>query len=153
MHETDFFRAVTEIRAKDPRYDAEAYAFVREALDYSVKILDRPKTESRRHVTGQELLDGIRQYALREFGPMALTVLNTWGIEATEDIGEMVFNLVESGILRKTEEDKREHFADGYDFHEAFAKPFLPASKQKRKRASRKKTGTAEKPDTDSEAK
>lgn len=110
------------ILTRDPRYTAEAYAFVRAGLDYTVRRLDKP-----RHVSGQELLDGIREFALVEFGPMTRTVLNGWGIRRTEDIGEIVFNMVETGLLGKTEKDSRADFANGYDFDEAFRKPFLPA--------------------------
>ena len=108
---------------RDPRYTAEAYTFVRAGLDHTVRRLEKP-----RHISGQELLDGIREFALSEFGPMAKTVLNGWGIQRTEDVGEIVFNMVETGLLGKTEKDSRADFADGYDFDEAFCKPFRPAS-------------------------
>lgn len=110
------------ILTRDPRYVSEAYAFVRAGLDYTVRRLDKP-----RHVSGQELLDGIREFALAEFGPMTKTVLNGWGIARTEDIGEIVFNMVESGLLGKTDKDSRADFANGYDFNEVFRKPFLPS--------------------------
>ena len=109
------------ILARDPRYTAEAYALVRAGLDYTVRRLEKP-----RHVSGQELLDGIREFALAEFGPMTKTVFNGWGINRTEDIGEIVFNMVETGLLGKTEKDSRADFANGYDFDEAFRKPFRP---------------------------
>lgn len=111
------------ILARDPRYTVEAYAFVRAGLDFTVRHLEKP-----RHVSGQELLAGIREFAIDEFGPMAKTVLNGWGIARTEDIGEIVFNMVESGLLGKTEEDNRADFANGYGFDEAFRKPFKPAA-------------------------
>lgn len=111
------------ILARDPRYAAEAYAFVRAGLDYTVRRLDKP-----RHVSGRELLDGIREFALAEFGPMTKTLLNKWGMQCTEDIGEIVFNMVEAGLLGKTEQDSRADFSNGYDFAEAFCKPFQPAS-------------------------
>jgi len=110
------------ILTRDPRYTVEAYAFVRAGLDFTVRRLDKP-----RHVSGQELLAGIREFALAEFGPMTKTVLNGWGIRRTEDIGEIVFNMVESGLLGKTEKDSRADFANGYNFDEAFRKPFQPA--------------------------
>jgi uncharacterized repeat protein (TIGR04138 family) len=112
------------ILTRDPRYTAEAYAFVRTGLDYTVRRLEKS-----RHVSGQELLDGIREFALAEFGPMTKTVLNGWGIHQTEDIGEIVFNMVESGLLGKTEKDSRADFSNGYDFDEAFRKPFQPATR------------------------
>jgi uncharacterized repeat protein (TIGR04138 family) len=89
-----------------------------------VRCLEKP-----RHVSGQELLAGIREFALAEFGPMAKTVLNSWGITRTEDFGEIVFNMVEIGLLGRTDKDSREDFANGYDFEEAFRKPFLPSGK------------------------
>ncbi len=79
-----------------------------------------------RHVSGQELLAGIRSYALEQFGPMAQMVLNEWGIQNCEDFGELVFNMVETNLLAKTTEDSREDFKNGYDFFEAFRRPFLP---------------------------
>jgi len=109
------------ILARDPRYTSEAYAFVRGGLDFTVRSL-----EKQRHVSGQELLEGIRTFAVDEFGPMTKTVLNGWGIQRTEDIGEIVFNMVETGLLGKTDEDSRADFANGYDFDEAFRKPFRP---------------------------
>ena len=109
------------ILARDTRYTVEAYAFVRAGLDYTVRRLEKP-----RHVSGQELLDGIREFALAEFGPMTKTVLNGWGIKRTEDVGEIVFNMVETGLLGKTEKDNRADFANGYDFDDAFRKPFRP---------------------------
>jgi uncharacterized repeat protein (TIGR04138 family) len=114
-----------KILASDPRYAIAAYAFVRAGLDYTVRRLEKP-----RHVSGRELLDGIREFALSEFGPMAKTVLNGWGIQRTEDVGEIVFNLVENGLLGKTEKDSRADFANGYDFDEAFRSPFRPDAPQ-----------------------
>jgi uncharacterized repeat protein (TIGR04138 family) len=111
------------ILARDPRYAAEAYVFVRAGLDFTVRRLEKP-----RHVSGQELLDGIREFALAEFGPMTRTVLKGWGIQRTEDVGEIVFNMVETGLLGKTEKDSRADFSGGYDFDEAFCKPFRPAT-------------------------
>lgn len=110
-----------EILSRDPRYTVEAYAFVRDGLEFTVRRLEKP-----RHVSGQELLGALREFAIEEFGPMAKTVLNGWGIACTEDFGEIVFNMVETGLLGKTEEDSRADFAAGYDFDEAFRKPFQP---------------------------
>ena len=112
---------------RDSRYTVEAYFFLREALDYTVRSLDKP-----RHVSGQELLDGIRKYALSEFGPITRRVLSEWGIHACIDFGNLVFNLVEEGLLGKTEEDSIEDFTPGYDFEAAFIEPFR-ATKPKRK--------------------
>jgi uncharacterized repeat protein (TIGR04138 family) len=129
MNESDFIESIKSICARDNRYEPDAYLFVREALDYTVKKLKKPADGPARHVTGQELLEGIRVFALHEYGPMALTVLKSWRINHSSDFGEIVFNLVESGKLGKTDHDKKEDFSDGYDFVEAFARPFLPAPK------------------------
>ena len=82
-------------------------------------------------MTGQELLEGIRQYALQQYGPMAVTVLEEWGVTHCRDFGDIVFNMVESGLLAKTEKDSRDDFQQGYDFTDAFRKPFWPGSKVK----------------------
>src|SRR5437867_1624775 len=107
MHTENFDEALAAIVRKDPRYPRDAYLFVREALDHTQKMLSKSaKNEPRqsaspapaegkvRHVSGQELLAGIRDYALEQFGPMALTVLHEWGVRCCEDFGELVFNMV-----------------------------------------------------------
>jgi uncharacterized repeat protein (TIGR04138 family) len=130
MQAPSFEETVEQIVAKDPRYHREAYLFVREALDHTQKMIGKaPKKEEIRHVTGQQLLDGIRDYALQQFGPMALTVLEAWDVRRCEDFGEIVFNMVETKVLAKTETDDRDDFKSGYDFHEVFRKPFLPGSR------------------------
>ena len=132
MRDTTMFKAVKEICARDRRYRPEAYLFILDALEYTTKVLQKGERAGKgRHVGGRELVEGIRHYALQEFGPMALRVLQNWGLRRTEDFGEVVFNLVASGKLRKTEDDSRRDFAEGYDFTEAFAVPFLPASQPK----------------------
>ena len=141
MSDTSFQQAVAEICVRDPRYAAEGYFFLREALDFTVKTLQKPAEGPERHVTGQELCDSLRQYALQEFGPMALTVLRAWGIQRTEDFGEIVFNLVESGKLGKTEKDSRADFAKGFDFFEAFGKPYEVEPDPARARRTRRKPG------------
>jgi uncharacterized repeat protein (TIGR04138 family) len=129
MEQLDFDRTIEVIIRRDPRYRREAYVFVREALDFTQKRMLAEATEVR-HVTGQELLEGIRGYALKAFGPMAMLLLSEWGVTRCEDFGELVFNMVESGLLAKTEKDSREDFKGGYEFSEAFQRPFLPDSKQ-----------------------
>jgi uncharacterized repeat protein (TIGR04138 family) len=130
MHELNFDLKVDQIIARDVRYRREAYAFLREALDFTQKLLSRENQQKIRHITGQELLDGIRQFALKEYGPMAATVLEEWGVTSCPDFGEIVFNMVDVGLLARTEEDRREHFQNGYDFTTAFRKPFWPKDKQ-----------------------
>lgn len=126
MQAQDFDEVLEQIAQKDPRFHRDAYHFLREALDYTQKAISKANRGKFRHVTGQELLAGIRAYALQQYGPMALTLFNEWGIRRCEDFGELVFNLVEHGVLSKTETDSRADFQGGYDFEEAFRKPFLP---------------------------
>ncbi len=130
MKKISYNEALSQIVREDPRYDEHAYLFIREALDHTIQTLDKPVEGPGRHVTGRELLEGIRQYALQEFGPMAHRVLAHWGVHTCEDIGEMVFNLVNKGILGKTENDSKKDFAGGYDFNDAFVTPFLPANRE-----------------------
>ncbi len=127
MQTQSFDTVLEQILAQDPRYAREAYHFVREALDYTQRAISRANQGRMRHVTGQELLAGIRAYALQQYGPMALTLLREWGVRRCEDFGEIVFNLVDAGVLSKTATDSRSDFAHGYDFEEAFRKPFLPS--------------------------
>lgn len=127
MQKIGFAEALDSIIASDPRYQRDAYAFLRDALDFTTKQQKKVKGVSVRHVTGPELLDGVRQYALKEFGPLVMTVFDNWGIHACEDIGNMVFNLIGAGVFGKTEEDSIEDFKNVYDFGEAFVKPFVPA--------------------------
>jgi uncharacterized repeat protein (TIGR04138 family) len=129
VKKVNFNEALGHILREDPRYDEHAYYFLREALDFTIKLLAKPAGGAARHVSGGELLEGIRQYALQEYGPMARTVLNRWGIKRCEDFGEIVFHLVQKGILGKTDQDRKEDFAGGYDFDEAFLQPFRPGKR------------------------
>lgn len=121
MNNPSMSELLEPILTKDDRYTAQAYAFVREGLDHTVRKLEKP-----RHVSGRELLDGMREYALKEYGPVTKRVLSEWGINECVDFGNIVFNLVDAGLLGKTEEDSIEDFMGGYDFHEAFIRPFKP---------------------------
>ena len=114
-------RALRKVVKNDPRFPTEAYRFLFEALRFTVARL--PET---RHVSGQELLDGIREYSLQQFGGMARTVFRQWHIARTEDFGDMVFNLVGANLMGKTESDSMEDFANGYDFEKAFPIDFAP---------------------------
>jgi uncharacterized repeat protein (TIGR04138 family) len=129
MHEATFEEGLELILAKDARYHRDAYSFMREALDHTQKTIVKENRGELRHVSGQELLAGVREYALMQFGPMTITVLEEWGVRNCQDFGEIVFNMVEIGLLAKTEKDSRDDFRDGYAFDDAFRKPFLPASK------------------------
>ena len=129
MQKIGFAEALDSIVTSDPRYQREAYIFLRDALDFTTKQQKKVKGATVRHVSGPELLEGIRQYGLKEFGPMVITVFDSWGIRSCEDIGHMVFNLIGAGIFGKTDQDSIEDFKAVYDFQEAFTKPFEPEKK------------------------
>ncbi|MBN2579046.1 MAG: hypothetical protein JXB10_08655 [Pirellulales bacterium] len=126
---------------EDRRYPLEAYVFLFEALQFAQQVLgmgaDKPSdpppeeppemdVESRgqRHVTGQELCEAIRRYALHQYGFMAKTVLNSWGLRTTADFGEVVYNLIRIGQMRKAPGDSRVDFNDLYDFDQAFRQDY-----------------------------
>lgn len=130
--------AVDQIVLKDPRYQRDAYIFLLDALSHTRRMLGRESkaektgkrlTEQEKHVSGQELLAGIRETALEMFGPMTITVFEEWGIHSCRDFGEMVFIMIEHRVCKKTEKDTDADFDGGYDFVEAFRNPFLPQAK------------------------
>jgi uncharacterized repeat protein (TIGR04138 family) len=127
MQTVSFEEVLEQILAKDTRFQRDAFLFVKDALDFTQKIVGKEaKGGGIRHVTGQELLAGIREHALQQFGPMATLVFEEWGIRTCLDFGEIVFLMVEHNLLAKTDKDSRADFQGGYDFHEAFRLPFLP---------------------------
>lgn len=111
----DFYQVVEDICAKDPHYKPDSYEFVMQALHFT-----QSKLKKHGHVTGRELLEGIREFAIEQYGPMAKTVFKHWGITKTEDFGNIVFNLVERRVLSKTETDSINDFKDIYDFEAVF---------------------------------
>ncbi len=117
MTAAEKFRALLK---NDGRYDAEAYNFVYEALDFTLKNLVKARPGSSQHVSGQELLEGIRQYGIDQFGCLARTVLGSWGVSRTADFGEIVFNLVEHDLMGKQDADSKADFESIYDFAEVF---------------------------------
>src|ERR1051325_1689943 len=126
MQKIGFAEALESVVSSDPRYQRDGYIFLRDALDFTTKQQKKTKGLTVRHVSGPELLAGVRQYALKEFGPMVMTVFESWGIHSSEDIGHMVFNLIGAGIFGKTEQDSIADFKTVYNFEEAFVKPFAP---------------------------
>lgn len=135
-----------QLLQSDRRYTLDAYLFVLEALTFAQESLglgEEPKAEevdppqpppaekksgkgkkrqAERHVSGQQLCEAARLYALQQYGYLAPTVLGTWGIRATDDLGEIVFNMIDIGQMRKTRSDKREDFHDVYVFSDAFTR-------------------------------
>jgi len=127
MSKVPFEQSVAKAVARDPRYAADAYTFLKEALDLTIRGQKKVRGRDPGHVSGAELCTGVRDHALQQFGPMVPTIFETWGLRATRDIGEMVFNLIAAGAFSKSDADKVEDFENIYDFHDAFVKPFLPA--------------------------
>src|SRR5687768_13819844 len=142
----DTTHPIAKLLKKDRRYKFEAYVFVFEALNYAQKILgmgaerssqeeeevERPSdTRPERHLTGQQLCEAIRQYALEQYGYMAKCVLNSWGVHRTGDFGDIVFNLIEIKQMKKTKQDRREDFDDVFDFDEGLMQDFKITLPQK----------------------
>src|SRR3954447_18379350 len=121
---------LAELVRRDPRFAYEAYEFLFEALAHTQKMLGRQplpagqEAEAAHHVSGQQLLDGIRDLALQEFGLMARTVFHLWGIEKTGDFGDIVFNLVEANLMSKQPTDNRDDFRDRYDLDQALVRDY-----------------------------
>lgn len=130
MQKLNFEEAVETLSKKDGRYQPEAYSFVRDALDFTIQTTGDADEPAGRHVSGPELLHGLRRYALQEFGPMVTTVLGEWGIQNCGDVGHIVFNLIGVGVFGRADTDSVEDFVDVFDFEEAFVKPYLPASRE-----------------------
>ena len=107
----------SEILKKDDRFDSRAY-------DFMLAVIQEASVDAQRHVTGQELLDYFRDMALDAYGPLAYTVLNDWGVRCCEDVGAIVFNLYDSGMIRKTENDSPEDFVGGFNFKHEFLDPY-----------------------------
>ena len=125
---------LADVLARDPRYTIDAYAFVFESLEHAKSLKKREMILARhrnkatlhsRHVNGRELCEGVRQLAIQHFGYMALTVLKYWGICSTQDVGEIVFNLIDSGDLKKTPSDSRSDFLDVFDLEQALRREFV----------------------------
>ena len=115
--------------ARDPRYSIEAYEFVIEALDFTKARLRSDKTKrggkGRGHVSGRQLSEGARDLALRQFGPLALVVLERWGIRSTSDIGDIVYNMIAAGGMERSPRDSRSDFDGVYDFDAAFRRDYV----------------------------
>lgn len=110
-----------QIGLRDGRYSPEAFYFLFDALELAVRLAGKENLQGPgRHVTGQEVVAGMRAHAVASFGPLAAHVWRTWGVETTMDWGRIVFLLVDHGLLKRQDEDKLEDFRDGFDFDTAF---------------------------------
>jgi uncharacterized repeat protein (TIGR04138 family) len=120
---------LADLVRRDPRYTYEAYEFVFAALTHTQKMLGRlpgknDAADAQYHVTGRELVAGVRDLALREFGFMARIVFRMWGIRSTADFGEIVFNLVQENLMSKTDQDCRDDFRDVFDLDRELVQGF-----------------------------
>jgi uncharacterized repeat protein (TIGR04138 family) len=130
---------LAELLRRDRRYHRNAYFFIFEALRYAQDqmglgqsvLSDDPMLEDQRHVTGQQLCEAIRRYAVEQYGMLAKSVLNDWGVRNTGDFGEIVFNLIEIGQMKKTDTDRREDFDNVFDFDDGLRDAFLPITSDK----------------------
>ncbi len=126
MEKVQFDVAVKTITSRDRRYQSDGYHFLKDALDHTLKTLRKDELIEHRHVSGRELLEGTVEYALSKFGPMAVAVLESWGIREGEDIGTMVFNLIEVGAFGRSEEDSPADFRGVIRLQEELQAPYRP---------------------------
>jgi uncharacterized repeat protein (TIGR04138 family) len=131
-----FDKLIERVEDKKQHYHPDAYRFVWEALESTQAVLAIVRRGGKRQVTGQELLTGIRELGLAQFGPMAPAVFEEWGIRSCRDFGQIVFNMMEAGLLSSPDGDCRAEFEKGFDFYDAFRRPFLPPSRQLKPRRS-----------------
>ena len=143
VSQLSFDAAVKKIRLTETRFSLAAYEFVRRSLDHALQRLGRADQKKPAHVRGEELLESFRALALKDFGPMAKTVLNDWGISTCTEVGEVVFQLVQHGILGKSETDKIDDFQEIYTFREAFESPFLPKAVPSKGQPPFRRSGSA----------
>lgn len=129
MQAVQFEQSVASILKRDRRYDAQAYFFLKDALDFTLKRAAATNGGQVRHVGGAELLAGFRDHALEQFGPMASTLMHEWGVRCCRDVGEMVFRLIEEQVFGKQESDRIEDFDGDFDLEESLTRPFVPASR------------------------
>ena len=135
MQKTDFHDAVEEVLKSNSNYSADAYYFLQEVLLQAVEKQRKVSGGENKHVSGFELLESFRERMLKQFGPMSMTLLGEWGVSCTEDVGKMVFNLIEVGAFGKSKQDEEKDFVEVYDFEEVFVMPFLPKRKKLAKKS------------------
>ena len=116
-----------QLALRDGRYSPEAFRFLFESLDHAVRLAGKGEAEgTERHVTGQEVLAGMRACAEDVFGPLAGFVWRSWGVRESMDWGRIVFLLVDEGLLKRQDEDRIDDFASNFDFDEVFERSYVP---------------------------
>jgi uncharacterized repeat protein (TIGR04138 family) len=116
-----------QLALSDGRYSPEAFAFLFASLEHAVRLAGKDAAQgAERHVTGQELLAGLRENAIETFGPLAAHVWRAWGIKSARDWGTIVFLLVDASMLKRKDSDKPEDFDQGFDFDEVFVERYRP---------------------------
>ncbi len=126
MQPTQFMDAVEAIGSKDQSFDPGAYYFLKDALDFTVRRAMESNEGEHRHVAASELLIGFRDLAIQEFGPMAGTMMLEWGVKSCNDVGTMVFQLIEEGVFGKQDSDTQDDFAELFPLIETLEAPFQP---------------------------
>lgn len=126
MQAMQFEQSVVSILKRDKRFDPHAYFFLKDALDFTLKRIAEGNGGQARHVSGPELLEGYRDFALEQFGPMGSTLMSEWGVRKCQDVGDMVFHLIEEQVFGKQDSDRREDFSEVFDFEESLTRPFMP---------------------------
>ena len=129
MQAMQFEQSVLSIIKRDKRFDPHAYFFLKDALDFTLKRIAEDNGGQSRHVSGPELLQGFRDCALEQFGPMAATLMTEWGVRKCQDVGDMVFHLIEEQVFGKQDSDCREDISECFDFEESLVSPFIPRRK------------------------
>ncbi len=125
MKTLEFYNTVKKILLKDSRYAYDAYEFINDAVIFTVKLFEQEKGKPR-HVTGMELVVGVKEFAIKKFGPMAHEVFSEWGITDGMSVGNIVFNMLDYGLLSKTDKDSIEDFKVNFIFEEELRNPFKP---------------------------
>ena len=126
MQAMQFEQSVVSILKREKRFDPHAYFFLKDALDFTLKRSAEAEGGQSRHVSGPELLAGFRDHALEQYGPMASTLMAEWGLGKCQDVGDLVFHLIEEQVFGKQDSDKKEDFSESFDFQQSLIDPFLP---------------------------
>lgn len=127
MHAVQFEQSVVSILQRDRRFDPHAFFFLKDALDFTLKRVAEGNGGQARHVSGPELLEGFRDLALEQFGPMGSTLMKEWGVHSCQDVGDMVFLLIEEQVFGRQDTDRKEDFQGVFDLHETLVHPYLPS--------------------------